>query len=138
MRVYNPNYNPVQRAWYRVGMITNAAGVEIENNSLSSDFQQSANDGDHLYTFVYATGSETTLTIGGTKTANSGIFDLYIDGVLDSAGYDLYAAVTASVRHNIVLANPLNHGYHTIEFRVNGKNGASGDYIVQTYGMRLR
>ena len=138
MRVYNPNYNPPPRMWYRVGMITNAAGVEINPVSINFDYQSAPNDGDHLYTFLYAAGGETILTLGRSRNANSGIFDMYIDSIIDSAGYDMYNAGTLNDTLVIALANALNHGYHTIEFRVNGKNGASAGYIISTYGMRVR
>ena len=75
--------------------------------------------------------------IGTEKDVNCGIFDLYINDVLDSSGYDDYAAVAADIARTITLTQPLRKGWNKITLKINSKNAASVDYFLNVYGMAV-
>ncbi len=95
-------------------------------------------DGDKYFAWFYLEGNETKLEISVRKESDKGIFDLYINDVLDSSGYDLYAATGAAAYYEITLAHSVNIGSNKVEIRVNGKNVASSAYQMGIYGMNFQ
>lgn len=125
--------------WARPGRLFAADGVTLKVYVQSSyTFQLVPLDGDRLQLFFLSYGNEATLTIGTATSSTRGIFDLYVNGVLDSAGYDDYAAVAGANYRHIILAQPIRVGQNIIELRVNGKNAASTGYYVAVYGASLQ
>lgn len=109
-------------------------------HTTSGTLQQSgtAADGDRLQMFHDGIGNETVLDLGTYKTSGNGIFDIYINGILDSSGYDDYNATSTNTLRNITLTRPIVQGKNTIELRVNGKNALSSGYVVWVLGAGIR
>ena len=82
--------------------------------------------------------TETKLELGNRKDVDCGIFDLYVNNVLDSSEYDDYIAVLEEVYREITLTQPIKKGLNTIELRVNGKNVASSNYVINLGGTSLQ
>jgi len=82
--------------------------------------------------------TETKLELGNRKDVDCGIFDLYVNNVLDSSEYDDYIAVLEEVYREITLTQPIKKGLNTIELRVNGKNVASSNYAINLGGTSLQ
>lgn len=95
--------------------------------------QAVAADGDRFFLYYICKGDETMLSISTRKTTISGIFELWVNGELDTAGLDDYAAVAANVHRYIALTKLPHPGFNVLELRVNGKNGASGGFGVGVY-----
>jgi hypothetical protein len=141
-RAYNPApFKP--REFTRLGKVVNSVLAEqsIVNNYIGngtdSNFGVSAN-GDRYYFYIICGATETKLDFALTKNNQSGKFDVYINDALDSSAYDMYAAVQGDTSSNVTLTVLPINGLNTVEFRVNGKNGASGGYTLNIYGVRLR
>jgi hypothetical protein len=119
-----------------VGLVTDTAGNPL-TSGIASSYERitaaSANDGDRYFWYVMALGNETKLFCYFAKMADSGIADLYLNGVLDTAGFDLYAAALAAYLVSITLTTKPKPGLNTFEMRINGKNAASSDYCLQMY-----
>jgi len=98
----------------------------------------SAADGDRAQLFFMCSGVETKLEISNRKLTTAGIWDLYINNVLDSSGYDDYAASAADVHREITLTQAIVSGLNVIELRVNGKNASSSAYNISVYGASLQ
>lgn len=110
------------------------------NKPISHDYrsyQGTPADGDRIFMYVVCDGDETVLDLGTEKGSFAGIFDLYINNVLDSSGYDDYAAATAAVFRRITLTESIKRGLNTIELRVNGKNASSSNYYILVYGVSV-
>ncbi len=122
-----------------IGRIWSAANVLKDiGDSAAGRGQVIPADGDRLFLYYIADGTETAFDItcrGGTTSA---IFDLYINNVLDSAGYDNYLAVAADITRHIILAQPVLQGLNQIELRVNGRNGLSTNYYILIRGASLQ
>ena len=101
-------------------------------------YQASNANGDRIQTFFMCNGTETTLALTTRPRLGNGIFDLYVNGVLDSSGYDDYAAVTITKHIEITLTESIKKGLNLIEFRMNGKNGASSGYLCNVVGVALK
>ena len=114
----------------RIGKATNNAGVELVLNatSIPYEYQQVPNNSDNFYYYLICSGSETTLRLIYRKSNDCGIVDLYINGVLDSSGYDMYSAGPAYNDTLITLTIKPIAGINTILLKTNGKNGASTNY----------
>lgn len=82
-------------------------------------------------------GNETHLIVGTKKTSNDGIFDVYVNNVLDSSGYDDYNATDANTTRNITLIQPIRKGWNEIKLKLNGKNAASTNYGIDVYGIAV-
>jgi len=95
-------------------------------------------NGDIFQMFFMCINNETKLEIGTHKQSDCGIFDLYVNNVLDSSGYDDYAAAGIFIGREITLTQPIKKGYNIIEMKVNSKNGASTDYRVGVRGASLQ
>lgn len=90
-----------------------------------------------LVFFIPASGNETTVTILHHTSSDRPIFDLYINDVLDSSGYDQYSA---SDVHNLITVTPINtinRGWNKITLKCNGKNASSTGYKMYVAGVRL-
>lgn len=105
-------------------------------NTRSRVYQNAAADGDRMQMFFYARGNETFLDMTTDQNTDRAIWDLYINGVLDSAGYDDYGASDFNVWH-IILTQPIKTGYNVIELRANGKNALSTSYIIAVVGASI-
>jgi len=103
------------------------SGYQIVNNV----------DGDKMFAYFTCKGNETKLYIRSFKDTNSGIWDLYVNNVLDSSGYDSYAAAVG-VSLKITLTQPIKKGLNIIEFRVNGKNASSAGYKITISSMLVQ
>lgn len=95
-------------------------------------------NGDRYQMFFYARGNEARLNLGTSKGGSKGIFDIYVNGVLDSSGYDDYAGGTTPFYRYIALTQPIQLGYNVIELRVNGKNASSVGYAISVYGASIQ
>ena len=116
-----------------------ADGITVKQiDHVAYSYQNVAEDGDRLQAEFLARGTELYISIGLSKMAWGGKFDLYVNGVLDTSGTDTYAASPADYIRFITLTEPILPGYNIIELRVNGKNAASGGYIINTYGISLQ
>lgn len=98
--------------------------------------QVSAVNGDYFIIPVYCSGSETIIDLNLYKMSDGGKFDLYINDVLDSSGYDGYASSPAYAVTSISLTQAVTAGWNTIKIVLNGTNGSS--YYFKTGGVRLR
>jgi len=103
-----------------------------------SAYQEIRDNGDKMFAYFTCKGNETKLYIRSFKDSNSGIWDLYVNGVLDSSGYDSYAAAGVSVSLEIILTEPIIKGLNIIEFRVNGKNASSTGYKITISSMLVQ
>jgi len=97
---------------------------------------QAGADGDKNQMFFVCSGTETELNISNRKQPTSGKWDLYINDVLDSSGYDDYIATFADVHRQITLSQPILAGINLIELRMNGTSGAN--YDIRVYGASLQ
>jgi len=125
--------------WSRPSRCYTAGGVlkNLSHGTTTRTAGAGAN-GDRIQIFMVARGNETTLNLGTHGLTISGIFDVYINGVLDSAGYDDYLAVPAEIHRIIALTQPIRKGYNVIELRLNGKNALSTGWYVYVYGASLQ
>lgn len=97
-----------------------------------------SSDGDYVTMKVYKTRSESVLYLGYRKSTNMGIFDLYVNGVLDSSGYDAYRNSGADAVAKITLTHALLSGWNNIILKINGKHESATAYGIGIYGARLR
>lgn len=125
------------RMAYFLSSVTDSSGVE---KSISPTFPSGTWDtvlDGFRYNFnVFSRGTETILIINTYKSTNRGIFDLYIDGVLNTGGYDDYAASAITNIRKITIT-PMSIGEHIIQMRVNSKNSASTGYSLSPYWVML-
>ncbi|CAN7364868.1 DUF1080 domain-containing protein [Paenibacillus sp. LjRoot153] len=104
----------------------------------SGTWSQSSSASDYSSTETYnrTAGAYAQFTFTGTsislismKQHNMGLIDVYIDGVLDTANIDAYAATTTK-QVTLFSKTGLTAGSHTIKVVVDGtKNAASSDTI---------
>ena len=97
-----------------------------------------SSDGDYSICSVYKTASESIINIGVRKSSLYGIFDIYINDVLDSSGYDLYASSGSDAMLIVSTTISLISGWNTLKFKINGKNESATRYGIGIYGVRLR
>jgi hypothetical protein len=97
---------------------------------------QAGADGDKNQMFFVCSGTETELNISNRKQPTSGKWDLYINDVLDSSGYDDYIATFADVHRQITLSQPIVAGVNVVELRMNGTSGAN--YDIRVYGASVQ
>lgn len=95
-------------------------------------------DGNRYQMFFMARGNETELNISTKIGIDGGIWDLYINGILDSAGYDDYAVAEAVITRQIILTLPIRQGYNVFEMRCNGKNPASVNFTITVFGASIQ
>ena len=135
----DPNYNFFLSRYSNIAKFMTAAGVlKAQGETQNGRYGITVADGDKYQIFFICDGTETLLEISNYKGALEAIFDLYVNGVLDSSGYDDYAAAGAYVNREITLSQPVRIGMNTIELRINGKNVASGGYFLQVAGASLQ
>ncbi len=97
-----------------------------------------AADGDKHLAEAVCDGTETTMLISYRKNTDAGSFDIYLNGVKDNqATVDTYAAAGADATVSVTLSTAPRKGYNRIELRVNGKNAASTDYVLNIYRIML-
>lgn len=95
-------------------------------------------NGDKYFLYFYTpTGTETIIEISTLKAPSAGKWDLYVNGSVDTTGYDDYAAADAPVIRRITLSSSLLVGENLVELRVNGKNGASSGYYINVFGVSI-
>lgn len=134
-----PNYDFFRSRFSTIAKFMTAAGaLKALGYNSNGRYGITTADGDKYQMFFICDGTETLLEITNRKASSEGIFDLYVNGVLDSSGYDDYAAVSADVNREITLTQPVRIGMNTIELRVNGKNVAASEYRVAVYGASLQ
>lgn len=136
-----PDYNKFSGVvnWARPGRLLAADGVTLKQiDHFSYSYSHIPLNGDRCQLAFICVGNETQLTLGTLKNPNTGIFDLYVNDVLDSLGYDEYAVTSTNTSRYITLTQPIRSGQNTIELRVNEKNVASSDYYVIVYGASLQ
>lgn len=95
-------------------------------------------DGDRLQLEYFLDGTETLFEISTNMISGAAKWDLYVNSVLDSSGYDDYDGAGAVASREITLANPVRYGHNRVELRVNGKNALSSGYTVQVYGASIQ
>ena len=127
------------RQFNRCAYLTDSTNVELKMNSCGGlDRAATLGSGHKLYYFPFCVGGETTIDINVSKGSNRCMFDLYINGVLDSSGYDLYNSSTVDATVTISLTQAITAGFNEIRIVVNGKNGSSTGYDPAVYGVRIR
>ncbi|MBA2943075.1 hypothetical protein HZF08_32935 [Paenibacillus sp. CGMCC 1.16610] len=100
------------------------SGIDAANGTLWAT-RESNSDATAQFTF-----SGTSVKWIGAKNGNGGIADVYIDGVLDQAGIDTYAA-SKQYQQVLYSKSGLTPGTHTIKVVVTGtKNPSSGDTVL--------
>lgn len=122
----------------RIGTVLNAAGVDKNMSTLTTDRASTGENGDKYIVYALCMGDETQLEASFYYFSDEGIWDLYINDVLDSSGYDAYTGGGTDMQIRVTLANPLPAGINKIELRINGKNALSNNYFLRVYGMRLK
>lgn len=139
MPLQTPGLPPWIVNWARPGKLLAANGVTLKQmNHAAYTVQTIAENGDRIQLSFICAGNETRLLLSTNKYAARGIFDLYVNNVLDSMGYDDYAASGIDTHRYIVLTQPIRAGQNTIELRVNEKNPSSNSYIVAVFGASLQ
>jgi hypothetical protein len=134
-----PNYDFFLSRFSNVGKLLSSVGaLKAIGHAAEGRFQIAPANGDKLQMFFICDGTETKLEFSDKRLSVSGIFDIYVNGVLDSSGYDDYAAAAADVHREITLSQPIRPGLNTIELRVNGKNVAASSYYVSVMGASLQ
>lgn len=130
---------PKTRQFNRCAYLTDSTDVELKMNSCGGlDRAATLGSGHKLYYYPFCVGGETTIDINVSKGSNRCMFDLYINGVLDSSGYDLYNSSTVDATVTISLTQAIVAGFNEIRIVVNGKNGSSTGYDPAVYGVRIR
>ena len=131
---------PKTRQFNRCAYMTDSAGTEVKMNSCGSLDRAStvSVNGYKMYYFPFCAGGETTLDIFVSKGSTRPIIDIYVNNVLDSAGYDLYNSITVDATVTISLTQAITAGYNEIRIVVNGHNGSSTAYDTAIYGVRIR
>lgn len=125
--------------WTRPGRLYAADGTTLKSMAHAYyTFQVSPENGDKFQLFFICSGLETTLNLGTYKGTTIGIFDIYINNILDSAGYDDYFLGSGFVYRSITLSQPIIAGINTIELRVNDKNVSSSNYYIDIAGASLQ
>lgn len=124
---------------FQISKITSSLG---EVRSLSSSgyitVASGASNGDIVYIYVYKFENETNIDVMIAKRNACGIFDLYVNGILDSSGYDFYNATTLATTISISLTTPIYVGWNELKFVANGKNELSSSYATSIYGVYVR
>jgi hypothetical protein len=139
VKVYSDVYAPKLRTFFVPSYLYSSGNVEKSIKSTNGyHFQNSPATGDYFYVEVFCSGSETILDVSWYKDANRCIFDIYVNGVLDSSSYDGYASSPTVLLTSITLLSSVRSGWNEIKFLVNGKNASSSNYILSLYGVRLR
>jgi hypothetical protein len=126
---------------FRVGSIFSGAMTKKLINSINypgQDYQSVAADGDIFFIPILCSSEKTIIDIYTSVGSNRGIFNLYIDGVLNSSGYDTYNSTNSSSIFSITMVTPLSAGIHEIKLVVTGKNLSSTAYVVIIGGVRTR
>lgn len=95
-------------------------------------------DGDRLQLFFVCDATETLLEISTLRGTLKGIWDLYVNGILDSSGYDDYGAISLPLHREITLNQPIVARVNTIELRVNGRNALSTNYYLEVFGASVQ
>lgn len=125
--------------WARPSKLFAADGITLKQLVHGTGTQQNTpQDGDRLQSFFVCRGDETKLSIGCSIFTSSGIFDIYVNDVLDSSGYDNYNGTTSTLQRYITLTLRIVKGKNVIELRVNGKNALSTNYTVNVFGISLQ
>lgn len=125
--------------WTRPGRLYASDGTTLKQlRHSTSTLQALPANGDKIQMFLLCDGTETQICLTTLRGSTCGIFDLYINDTLDSAGYDQYNA-TAGVVHNwITTTQQINPGLNLIELRVNNKNVSSSSYAIQVQGLSVQ
>lgn len=125
------------RQFTRCAKITASNGTEQAISSTVFDSGSAAN-GNNYYFYVFCDGTETILDLGTQKGGSRGIFDIYLNGALDTAGFDDYNSSADDVTRNVTLARKPAPGWNEVKLVINGKNAGSSNYNLVVYGVRLR
>jgi len=136
--INNSRSNGINR-YGRPGTLKDSAGALISVNHASEGTRAvTLADGNKYFLYFMADGTETQLQITTLKGTDAPKWDLYVNGVLDSSGYDDYANPAANISRPITLTQPIINGKNTIELRINGKNAASTDYLLLVKGASIQ
>lgn len=116
-----------------------ALGVEcIIRSDAPFDYPTTGTDGTYAFFYLFCDGGETHLDINYHSDSDSCKFDLYINGSLDSSGYDLYSASYSGGVLVVTLTRTILAGWNEIKLVVNGKNSSSSGYLLGLFPMRIR
>ena len=119
--------------------ITESNGTTLKNLSIDSAVKAyTPENGMRYFTDLFGDGTETRMHIGSYKSSSKGIWAVYVNGVLDTADLDDYAASGGSTSRTITLTESILAGHNTIEFRITGKNASSSDYGLNIYGIAIQ
>lgn len=138
VKEYADLYRPKVCTLFRATKAYTSADVEKALQNIGYDIQTSAADGDYCIIPVYCVNNETIMDLSWQKAASRGIFNIYINNVLDSSGYDGYAASATALASSITLTQPLLSGWNEIKIKINGKNASAIGYNFNIYGVRIR
>lgn len=101
-------------------------------------YQPSPANGDYFIFPIFCIGSETHLDISYVTDTDCGIVDIYVNGVIDTSGLDLYASSSTAPNTAIALTQPIIARWNEIKFVVSGKNASSSDYVAAFKRVALR
>jgi hypothetical protein len=140
VKVYADVYAPRPRTFFVPTYCYTSGNVEKSLRCYQGQHYQAASpsNGDYLIIPIYCNGGETILDLSWYKTTDRSIFDLYVNGLLDSSGYDGYNSSTSITYTQITLSRTIISGWNELKFVVNGKNASSTNYYCGIYGVRLR
>lgn len=135
---YADQYKPQLGQWMNPSSCRDSNGTEI-GFSISGGFylQSNISDGSYMIIPLFSVGGETKLDILWYRASDRGIFDVYVNGVLDSSGYDGYSASPSNTSTTITLTRSLNPGWNIFKLLVNGKNASASGYGLSVLGARL-
>lgn len=137
--IQNPSGEAAIVTYSNISKVTNSAdAIKTILNSSNGRNSGTNADGYKFYIFLCAAGGETELSVNTKSGTTRGIYDLYVDNVLHTAGLDDYAASAADVNRQFVLSPALAAGNHTIKLQVNGKNALSTAYNLYVQGVSIQ
>lgn len=116
-----------------IGKITDSAGaIKTSTHTTYGRQIETPAIGDFVYLYFFCDGTETQLNISTSKALDCAKWDLYLNGALDSTGYDDYNASGIIVQHRvIILTDPVLVGRNIIKLKATTKNGSSVNYNIQ-------
>lgn len=131
------NCLPVTGTITRLNKIINNSTIKVVSIGSYDTIMDSPAINDRYQFRIYAIGNETKLSFSNNKFNTRAVYDLYINGVRDSGGYDDYTSTSTNAQREVTLSNSLIAGYNLIELVVIGKSSFSSNYSLACYGMRL-
>lgn len=138
VKTYADQYSPAINNFYTPWKLYSGADVEKSIKRYGTCYQNANADGDYFLFKIWCIGNETVLDLSWQKGPACGIFDIYLNDVLDSSSYDGYSGTSPNTLTSITLTRNVIPGMNVFKFKVNGKNASSTAYQFTAYGVSLR